>query len=113
MIALLLLFLLWPFTLNAQVIVSWNYAAGQEVQEDGFEVERAPATVDDWQVIAINPANIMSIEDIDVPGNRYRARAFIGAEYFPYSNIGSVPPAEPTPTPPPPCRQRGKSGKCK
>ena len=99
--------------LAAQVIVSWNYAFNAEVQETGFEVERAPADVDDWQLIAINPADIMSIEDIDVPGNRYRVRAINETGYFPYSNIGTVPALPPPPPPPPPCRPRGKSGKCK
>lgn len=91
--------------LLAQVMVSWSWTS--EIQENGFEVERSPAGCTSWTVIARPPANIMSIQDIDMPGNCYRVRAFDGSRFYPYSNIGVVPAQPPT------CRPRGKSGKCK
>ena len=90
--------------LALSVIVSWSWLS--EIQESGFELERSPAGCTDWSLLAVVPADIMSTEDIDVPGNCYRVRAFDTMQFYPYSNIGVVPPL------PDPCKTKGKSGKC-
>jgi hypothetical protein len=95
---LLLFHLILVSHAEGAVLVSWSWLS--EIDEQGFELERSPEGCADWAVIAVNPANLMSVEDIDVPGNCYRVRAFDQAKYYPYSNVGTVPPAPPPPPPP-------------
>ncbi len=90
----LILFL--PLTVHANITVSWQWASTNHIQEDGFELERSPAGCAQWELIAINPPGIMSVQDNDIPGNCYRARAFAQGQYYPYSNIGIVPALAPT-----------------
>jgi hypothetical protein len=93
----LILFL--PLLAQANITVSWRWLSTSHIQEDGFELERSPEGCLSWELIAINPPGVMSIRDIDVPGNCYRVRAFANLEYYPYSNIGIVP--QPVDTTPP------------
>jgi hypothetical protein len=93
----LLTILFLAATAQAQVTVSWSWRS--EIQESGFELERSPSGCTQWELIARPGVNVMSIDDIDVPGNCYRVRAFDAVKFYPYSNIGTVPPVQDT-TPP-------------
>jgi hypothetical protein len=92
----LFLILSLPLIAHSAITVSWQWASTIHIQEDGFELERSPAGCAQWELIAINPPGIMSVQDNDVPGNCYRARAFAQGQYYPYSNIGIVPALAPT-----------------
>jgi hypothetical protein len=85
----LLAILLLANLAQAQVTVSWSWRS--EIQESGFELERSPSGCTQWTLIARPGVNVMSLDDIDVPGNCYRVRAFDQTQFYPYSNIGIVP----------------------
>lgn len=96
MYVLLLLLFFMPSQAPAQMVgISWSWIS--EIEESGFDLERAPGGCIDWTVIGVFPANQMETQDIRVSGNCYRVRAFDATRYYPYSNVAIVPaPADTT-----------------
>lgn len=96
MILPLILLLLLAVPARADITLSWTWIS--EIQEDGFEMQRAPSGCTQWEIIALLPRDVMSMEDpIDVPGNCYRVRAFDASKFYPYSAVKIVPDGQPVP----------------
>jgi hypothetical protein len=91
---LVLLFLVTPA--HAQIVLSWSWSS--EIQETGFDLERAPSGCTQWSLYQRLAADVMSTEDAEVTGTCYRVRAFDAVQFYPYSNtfvVGGTPPPPP------------------
>lgn len=94
--------MLTPISAFAIVVIEWNYVDGGEVEEVGFEVDRATSSdgttgnCTGWALYNSPAANVMSLTVPDVTWDCYRVRALGNGVQYPYSD----PIVIPAPTPP-------------
>lgn len=93
--------MIW-LTIALTVLLTWQDNSNNE---NGFTIDR------NGVVVGYTGTNVNSFYDYSaMEGDCYRVNAFNDVGVSDWSNIACVPI---TPTPPPTCRPRGKSGKCR